>query len=262
MMGSSSLYPHAHANMNTQSSHSQHSSKCVCEASCRCVERKKPTRRELVVHKSEDEEFGAVLFLIDGRVYIGWVPDQEGSWVHSAAYRCGLDFGDQIMNINGHEVTGLGPCEVQELLDNGTKTTLEVSDAPLIRTLSFPCAKGKPKKEPLGFVYFKSQARFVQSGSFAERGGMEVGDCVIDVDGVSVFGMPDHEVVETIRQARLKVDGDDVVLRVMPACKAEKFLICFREILRRRGQSHLQPYQVLSPRTQTIGGWLGDRCCC
>lgn len=36
-------------------------------------------------------------------------------------HRSGLDFGDQILNINGVDVAGMGPSAVQSMLNYGDK---------------------------------------------------------------------------------------------------------------------------------------------
>ena len=41
-------------------------------------------------------------------------------------HRSGLDFGDQILNVNGMDVAGMGPAAVQSLLDHGTKVCVYV----------------------------------------------------------------------------------------------------------------------------------------
>eukprot|EP00121_Abeoforma_whisleri_P003670 Awhi_evm1s3304 len=152
----------------------------------------KPTRREVTVSKTEFTRFGATLCSIDNCVFIVHVDKivyedgAENSF--SAAYRCGLKWGDEITILNGINVDQLDILSIYKILDTSSEVSLTIIDTPEIRTVKIKKDCNKHNNDMIGMWYKNGKIVHVAKDSPSEMAGLKKDTVVVFIGDNCVLG--------------------------------------------------------------------------
>eukprot|EP00123_Amoebidium_parasiticum_P022964 comp98756_c0_seq1/m.48709 comp98756_c0_seq1/g.48709 ORF comp98756_c0_seq1/g.48709 comp98756_c0_seq1/m.48709 type:complete len:294 (-) comp98756_c0_seq1:270-1151(-) len=188
---------------------------------------KRQVRREITLSKVSGESFGAVLTTHHFRVFVVYVFQLTKNRQYTAAYRAGLNFGDEVVAINRHYVTELDEQQMTDMLTNSDVLFLEVVDNPNAEHHS---TKIVPKDRNFGIQeYSKGEIVRVAAGSPADRAGLRPGSTVLSVNGKSALGFTDRQVIDALTSAFHC--GGEVHLTTMKEELADRLLAAMEETL-------------------------------
>lgn len=120
-------------------------------------------------------------------------------WKDSAGALGGLRFGDQIVEINNTTVAGWTAKKTLKFLKDadGARVQLAVRDRPFMRTIT--CQKDS--RNHCGFMFKDGEITDIVKDSSAARNGMMIHHQLVEVNGQSVVGLKDKELLEVVRQS-------------------------------------------------------------
>eukprot|EP00121_Abeoforma_whisleri_P014224 Awhi_evm1s13117 len=167
----------------------------------------KTLRREISILKTEHVHFGSILACIDERIYVLQIDkyvyddhNQQNSL--SAAYRCGLKWGDEITVVNGVNVHQLDIHSIYKILNSSFEVNLTIIDTPEIRTVKIKKdQKYKHCNEAIGLCYKDGKIAHIAKNSPCELAGLKketvvvfIGEhCVLETSGPKVKKCIEHE---------------------------------------------------------------------
>jgi syntenin-1 len=129
----------------------------------------------------------------DSGVFVGFV------WKGSTASMAGLRFGDQILRINGESTASWKQAKVLKVLRSADPSGIElvVRDRPYARCLTFQ----KDAHNLCGFGFKKGQITSLVAESSAVRNGLLTKHQLLEVNGQSVIGMNDKDILAIIKES-------------------------------------------------------------
>ncbi|CAJ0582855.1 unnamed protein product, partial [Mesorhabditis spiculigera] len=184
--------------------------------------------RNIYVPKAHDGKIGMRLTEIDRGLFVQFVLKE------SPAAHQGLRFADQILQIGGKEVFGLGNAKAMQLIEKVPLTEgvlMVVRDRPFCRVITLH----KDENGKLGFTHRDNKINAVTPDSSASKNGVTINQAIVEVDGISVIAYCTAEVAQVLENAPRTVS-----LTVMPWDKYEKLVYKIDSKLLRQ-QDHSVP---------------------
>ncbi|XP_054994106.1 syntenin-2 isoform X2 [Sorex araneus] len=180
----------------------------------------KPGVREIHLCKDERGKTGLRLQPIDQGLFVQLVQ------ANSPAALVGLRFGDQILQIDGHDCAGWSKDKAHRAVKKASaeKIVMVVRDRPFQRTVT----THRDSTGHLGFVIKKGKVCSVVKGSSAARNGLLTNHYLCEVNGQNVIGMKDKEITEV-----LAATGQVVTLTIIPT-------VIYEHMVRRLSPTLLQ----------------------
>ncbi|XP_075325263.1 amyloid-beta A4 precursor protein-binding family A member 1-like [Odontesthes bonariensis] len=168
--------------------------------------------KDVFLEKSKGEILGVVI------VESGWgsiLPTVIiANMMHAGpAERSGrLNIGDQIMSINGTSLVGLPLSTCQSIikgLKNQSQMKLNIVRCPPVTTVLI---RRPDLRYQLGFSVQNGIICSLMRGGIAERGGIRVGHCIIEINSQSVVAMPHEKIVHILSNT-----VGEIHMKTMPA---------------------------------------------
>jgi syntenin-1 len=149
--------------------------------------------REVVLAKDQAGYLGVAVDAWDKGVFVAFV------WKDSAAALGGLRFGDQIVEINGSTVAGWTAKKTLKFLRDaeGSRVQIAVRDRPFMRTIT--CQKDSTNH--CGFMFKDGEINAIVQDSSAARNGLMIHHQIVEVNGQSVVGLKDKELLVVVQQS-------------------------------------------------------------
>eukprot|EP01134_Creolimax_fragrantissima_P002986 CFRG2986T1 len=136
-------------------------------------------------------------------VSMQWVDDRihvVGVKAKARAERAGLYVGDEILEINGVTIdSGFPPNAVASLLTASGAVKITVRDGP---TQSMSIERQGKGLEPIGIVYEQGLVAETQPNSPATRHAVPKGLGIVEVNGKSVMGKSDKEILRKLEKCK------------------------------------------------------------
>lgn len=153
--------------------------------------------RPVVIAKDAKGILGVAPVAIDRGIFVGFV------WKDSPAALGGLRFGDQILQINGENVSGWTQKKTLAVLRKADAkgVMLAVRDRPFARVLTFQ----KDAHNHCGFVVKNGEVNKIVQDSSASRNGLLTNHQVLEVNGQNVVGLGDKVVIKIIQDSPMTV---------------------------------------------------------
>lgn len=149
--------------------------------------------REVVLAKDAAGKLGIAVDAWDKGVFVAFV------WKDSAGALGGLRFGDQIVEINNQTVAGWTAKKTLKFLKeaDGARVQIAVRDRPFMRTVTTQ----KDSTNHCGFIFKDGEITDIVKDSSAARNGLMIHHQIVEVNGQSVVGLKDKELLEVVRQS-------------------------------------------------------------
>ncbi|XP_003476391.2 syntenin-2 [Cavia porcellus] len=188
----------------------------------------KPGVREIHLCKDERGKMGLRLRAIDQGIFVQLVQ------ANTPASLVGLRFGDQVLQIDGHDCAGWSTDKAHRVLKKASaeKIIMVIRDRPFQRTVTM-------HKDSLGHVGFfikKGKIVSVVKGSSAARNGLLTSHYVCEVNGQNVIGLKDKAIMEI-----LATSGDVITLTIIPTVIYEHMVKKLSPLLLHHTMDHSIP---------------------
>ncbi|XP_008050606.1 syntenin-2 [Carlito syrichta] len=146
----------------------------------------------------------------------------------------GLRFGDQILQIDGHDCAGWSTHKAHRVVKRASaeKIVMVVRDRPFQRTVTMH----KDSAGHVGFFIKKGKIVSVVKGSSAAGNGLLTHHYMCEVNGQNVIGLKDKDIMEVLGTA-----GDIITLTIIPTVIYEHMVKKLSPILLRHTMDHSVP---------------------
>ncbi|XP_054626981.1 syntenin-2 isoform X2 [Dunckerocampus dactyliophorus] len=146
--------------------------------------------REIILCKDQDGKVGLRLRAIDNGVFVQLVQ------ANSPAALAGLRFGDQVLQINGHNCAGWSVDKAHKALKAAADTRIDmvVRDRPFQRTITMH----KDSSGHVGFIYKSGKITSLVKDGSAARNGLLTEHYICEINGQNVIGLKDSQIKDIL----------------------------------------------------------------
>ncbi|KAG5838556.1 hypothetical protein ANANG_G00224890 [Anguilla anguilla] len=177
---------------------------------------------------SVSSSLGAWLRAIDNGVFIQLVQ------ANSPAALGGLRFGDQVLQINGHNCAGWSLDKAHKALKAAAEQRIElvVRDRPFQRTITMH----KDSSGHVGFVFKSGRISSLVKDSSAARNGLLTDHNICEINGQNVIGLKDSQIKDL-----LTTSPNTMTITIMPKFIYEHMVKRMSSGLLRSAMDHSVP---------------------
>ncbi|CAJ0939198.1 unnamed protein product, partial [Mesorhabditis belari] len=189
--------------------------------------------RNLFIPKTNEGKIGVRLTEIDRGLFVQFVMKE------SPAAHQGLRFGDQILQLNGKEVFGMGNSKAMQLIEKIPPMEgilVAVRDRPSCRVITLH----KDENGKTGLTHKDNKITAVAPNSSASKNGLTLNQAIVEIDGISVVAYCSKEVSQVLENAPRTVS-----LTVMPWEKYQQLIYKIDAKLLRQ-QDHSVPISAFT----------------
>ncbi|XP_035237633.1 syntenin-2 isoform X1 [Anguilla rostrata] len=188
----------------------------------------RPGVREVILCKDQDGKVGLRLRAIDNGVFIQLVQ------ANSPAALGGLRFGDQVLQINGHNCAGWSLDKAHKALKAAAEQRIElvVRDRPFQRTITMH----KDSSGHVGFVFKSGRISSLVKDSSAARNGLLTDHNICEINGQNVIGLKDSQIKDL-----LTTSPNTMTITIMPKFIYEHMVKRMSSGLLRSAMDHSVP---------------------
>ncbi|XP_056442436.1 syntenin-2 isoform X1 [Gadus chalcogrammus] len=188
----------------------------------------RPGLREVILCKDQDKKIGLRLRAIDNGVFIQLVQ------ANSPAALAGLRFGDQVLQINGHNCAGWSLDKAHKALKAASETRIEliVRDRPFQRTITMH----KDSSGHVGFIYKSGKITSLVKDGSAARNGLLTDHYICEINGQNVIGLKDSQIKDI-----LSTSPTAMTITIMPKFIYEHMIKRMSSGLLRSAMDHSVP---------------------
>ncbi|KNC77291.1 hypothetical protein SARC_10246 [Sphaeroforma arctica JP610] len=182
--------------------------------------------RTIELKKAEGISFGATLLHSQGRVYVAYISKHRADILRpelSPAYMAGLEFGDEITQINGRHVVDMGSLDdVYATLDAASEVVMDVNEKSkfachelVIQGAYNDASKSVEKKNKalsIGLDFNRQSVIVrVDPNQSAFLAGIKAGRMVVSVGDNHVVCSHPKSVIYVLNEAKRKINTDETV---------------------------------------------------
>lgn len=193
--------------------------------------------REVTLKKEAGEYFGCELVRVGQSVFVTLIRRHEAGHATSVmkqrsvltpAYRAGLDFGDELLNVNGVDTNSLPIENIFEVLTEASTVHLAFRAQARQIMHMFLLQPG----ESVGMLIKENQIVTVKPGSASDLAGLRPGQAVVAVNGKSTVGLSDAQQGSIIvKEMRASGGQEPTQLTVMPYSLYAKLLPALQQAM-------------------------------
>lgn len=154
----------------------------------RTITKKQLNKREIHIEKGPgNTSFGVALDVIEERYTVIHL-EQD-----TPAYRVGINWGDQVISVNGNSVDNFYADDIQNLLDRETMIEMEIIEQPLIYRTKINLDPNRNKTltagqilRALGLTMESNHILNVNAMNTAHLAGLQEGQSIVSIEGTCV----------------------------------------------------------------------------
>ncbi|XP_027000600.1 syntenin-2 [Tachysurus fulvidraco] len=187
-----------------------------------------PGLREVILCKDQDGKVGLRLREIDNGVFIQLVQ------ANSPASLAGLRFGDQVLQVNGHNCAGWSTDRAHKALKAAAEQRIElvVRDRPFQRTITMH----KDSSGHVGFIFKSGRITSLVKDGSAARNGLLTDHYICEINGQNVIGLKDPQIKDI-----LNTSPSAMTITIMPKFIYEHMIKRMSSGLLRSSMDHSVP---------------------